>query len=122
MTDNAVDFGGATPGAAAAAALSAVIAEIRDLAAEQVSGGSSAAKAFSIREDALDDLIESMREMNLAARAFDDGISGSREQFRMPRKRSQQNVLARLARFIRIRRPSRPSLWNMASDLRFATS
>jgi hypothetical protein len=94
MVDSAADFGGATPGATTAAALSAVIAEIQALAADQVSGGSSAAQAFGNQEDALDDLIAFIKKMNLAARAFDDEIPGSRDQFRMPRNRSQQNVLA----------------------------
>lgn len=94
MADNAVDFAAGTPGAAASAALSAVIAEIQGLAAEQVSGGSTAAQAFGNQEDALDNLIAFIKKMNLAARAFDDEIPGSREQFRMPRNRSQQNVLA----------------------------
>lgn len=94
MVDNAADFGGATPGAVTAAALSAVIAEIRNLAAEQTSGASTAAQAFGNQNDALDDLIALIKKMNLAARGFDDEIPGSRDQFRMPRNRSQQNLLA----------------------------
>ncbi|MFN0139122.1 MAG: hypothetical protein ACKVQW_03410 [Pyrinomonadaceae bacterium] len=94
MVDNAADFPAATPGATAAAALSVVIAEIRDLAAEQVSGASTAAQAFGNQEESLDDLIGLIKKMNLAARGFDDEIPGSRDQFRMPRNRSQQNILA----------------------------
>ncbi|MGB7202012.1 MAG: hypothetical protein WBD16_07055 [Pyrinomonadaceae bacterium] len=94
MVDNATDFGGATPGAVTAAALSAAIAEIQSLAAQQVSGASTAAQAFGNQDDALDDLIALTKKMNLAARGFDDEIPGSRDQFRMPRNRSQQNLLA----------------------------
>lgn len=94
MADNATDFPSGETGAVTAAALSAVIAEIHILAARQVSGASTSAMAFGNQEDALDDLIASIRKMNLAARGFDDEIPGSRDQFRMPRNRSLQNILA----------------------------
>lgn len=99
MADNAADFGPGSPGAATAAALSAVIAEIRSLAADQVLGGNSAAQAFGNQEDALDDLTAMIQKMNLAARGFDTEIPGSREQFRMPRNRSRQNILATASAF-----------------------
>lgn len=94
MIDNAPDFTASTPGAIATAEHTAIVAEMRALFAQQVSEGAEAAQAYSNKEDAFDDLISTVRNMNLAANAFEDEVPGSDELFRMPRPQTQQNVLA----------------------------
>ncbi len=94
MTDNAADFPGGTPGDVAAVKHTAIIDEMNTLAAQQVSGGTSAAQSFSNKEDLLDNLFSMIRNINRAANAFTDEIPGSNLKFRLPRNRSQQNLLA----------------------------
>ena len=94
MGDNAADFPKDSPGGKAALKHSEIINEIRDLAAQQISGFTSAAQSVGNKEDLLDDLTETLRNMNRAANAFEDEAPGSNLKFRMPRNRSQQNLLA----------------------------
>jgi len=94
MVENAADFPVGSVGNAAAVVNRSIVAEINSLAAEQVSGGSSAAAAIGTKEDDLDELWELMRQMNRAANAFDDEAPGSSMKFRLPRNRSEQNLLA----------------------------
>ena len=94
MSDNAADFPPATPGGIAATAHRGIIDEMRALAAQQISGGTSAAQSVSNKEDSLDDLMAMIRNINRAANAFEDEVPGSNLLFRMPRNRSQQNLLA----------------------------
>ena len=94
MIENAADFPVGSPGNAAAVVNRAIIAEMNSLAAEQVSGSSAAAQAVGNKDEDLDDLWEMMRNMNRAANAFEDEVPGSDLQFRLPRNRSEQNILA----------------------------
>lgn len=94
MADNTADFPKNSPGNTAAEIHSAIISEIRLLAAQQISGASSAAQAVGNKEEALDELMLMIRNINRAANAFEDEIQGSNLKFRLPRNRSQQNLLA----------------------------
>lgn len=94
MVDNAADFPVGAVGNTAAVVNRAIIAEMRALAAEQVSGGSSAAQAVGNKDEDLDELWQMMKNMNRAANAFEDEIEGSDLKFRLPRNRSEQNLLA----------------------------
>lgn len=94
MTDNAADFPTGSPGAEAAAAHAAIIAEMRASAAQQVSDIGGKAQSIGNKEDALDDMMTIIRNLNRAANAFEDDLPGSNQLFRMPRNRSQQNLLA----------------------------
>lgn len=94
MVDNAADFPVGTPGNAAAVVNRAIIAEMNSLAAEQVSGGSSAAQAVGNKDEDLDELWQMLKNINRAANAFEDEIEGSDLKFRLPRNRSEQNILA----------------------------
>lgn len=99
MTDNAADFPVGSPGADAAAEHAAIIAEMRTHAARQVSDIGGAARSIRDKEDALDDMMTIIRNMNRAANAFEDQMPGSNQMFRMPRNRSQQGLLAAASAF-----------------------
>lgn len=105
MTENAADFPKDSPGDKAAKTHSDIIEELRELAARQISGGSAAAQSFSGKEDALDDLQQMIRNLNRAANAFADEVPGSEMQFRLPRNRSQQNLLATARSFLKDAQP-----------------
>ena len=94
MAQNAADFPKDSTGDKAAKKHSAIIAELRELAARQVSGGGAAAQSLDGKRDALDDLQQMIRNVNRAANAFADEVPGSEMQFRLPRNRSQQKVVS----------------------------
>ena len=94
MTDNAADFPPATPGGKAFSDLADVISEIRNLAAEQISGTDGSRQQVSVKDEDMDDLLFQIRQINRAANAFEVEIPGSEKQFRLPRSRSEQNILA----------------------------
>ena len=94
MADNAADFVKESPGDKAAKKHTAIIEEIRGLAAQQISGFSSAAQSVGNKDEMLDELLQTIRNMNRAANAFEDEVPGSGVKFRLPRNRSLQNILA----------------------------
>jgi len=100
LKDNIADFPAASPGGKALAELSAVISQIRTLAAEQVSGESSARQHVGVKDEEVDGLMQSIRNINRAAKAFDGEIAGSALKFRLPRNRSEQNLLATARAFL----------------------
>lgn len=94
MTDNAADFPSASPGGKASGALADVIEEIRTLAANQISGTDTSRQQISVKDEDMDSLLFQIRQMNRAANAFEVEIPGSEMLFRLPRSRSEQNILA----------------------------
>jgi hypothetical protein len=94
MADNAADFPGNSPGDKAANLQIDVIAEIENYAAQQISGSDSSRQETSVKDDYLDDLIEMIRDINRAANAFADEVPGIEQKFRLPRTRSQQNIVS----------------------------
>ena len=100
MTDNAADFPAVSPGGKAAGDLKDVIDEIRTLAAQQISGTDGSRQQISVKDEGLDDLLFQIRQINRAANAFEVEIPGSEKQFRLPRSRSEQNILATARAFI----------------------
>jgi hypothetical protein len=100
LNDNIADFPPTSPGGKALAELSAVISQLRTLAAEQVSGESSARQHVGVKDEEVDALRQSIRNINRAAKAFEDEIPGSDLKFRLPRNRSDQNVLATARAFL----------------------
>lgn len=94
MIDSAADFPKPSPGDTGAMVNKAIVTEMRGLAAQQISGSSSAAQNIGNKDEALDELYQIIRNINRAANAFEDEIPGSNVQFRLPRNRSQQNLLA----------------------------
>ncbi|HEX8370408.1 MAG TPA: hypothetical protein VF604_17810 [Pyrinomonadaceae bacterium] len=100
LQDNIADFPAASPGGKAFAELSAVITTIRTFAAEQSSGESSARQHVGVKDDEVDALRQMIRNINRAANAFEDEIPGSDLKFRLPRNRSEQNILATARAFL----------------------
>lgn len=94
MTDNAADFPVGSKGKECADVEAAIIEEMRARAGEQLSGTGAARQSTSDKADDLDDLSELIRHINLAANAFESPEPGSDKMFRLPRNRSQQNLLA----------------------------
>lgn len=93
MNDNLADFAGGV-GEAATIEQAAIIDEMHTLSGEQASGESSKAQETANQEDLLDQLTGFLKQMNLAANAFDMDVPGSDTKFRMPRNRAQHALLA----------------------------
>lgn len=94
FTENAADFPAGTPAGDVAAANAAIVAEMNSLAGDQFSGDSASQQATADKDDLFDDLMLMLRNMNRAANAFEDTIPGSDQMFRLPRNRSEANLLA----------------------------
>jgi hypothetical protein len=94
FVNNAADFPSGSPGDAAAVINRAVIEEMNELDGQQVSGGSSAAQFFGNKEEDLDAVWLTLKRMNRAANIFGDEVQGIEDKFRLPRNRSQANILA----------------------------
>lgn len=94
MKDNAADFPADSPGDKTANVFADLITEIQTLAANQISGFDDKRQAFDNVEDARDNLIEDLEQINLAAKAFADEVNGIENKFRMPRKPTNQTLLA----------------------------
>lgn len=94
FVNNAADFPSGSPGDAAAQVNRAIIEEMNELDAQQESGASSAAQFFGNKEEDLDAVWLSIKRMNRAAHIFGDEVQGIEDKFRLPRNRSQANILA----------------------------
>lgn len=94
FTDNAADFPANTPGGAVAAANAAIVDEMNQLGGEQFSKAGAGRQATGDKDDLFDQLNPMLKNMNRAANAFDDEIPGTEQMFRLPRNRSEANLLA----------------------------
>ncbi len=94
MVANAADYLAGSPGAIAKAEQEALIAEMNGLSATQVSETAEGAQAINNKLNGLDNLMDMIRAMNSAANAFEFEVPGSDLLFRIPRNRSEQNLLA----------------------------
>lgn len=93
MTDNAASFPTASPGKVTVDALGGVLNEIEALGTTQASGASSARMSGASKDDALEELLALIRKINRAANAMEDAIPNIDQMFRLPRNRSEQNLL-----------------------------
>ena len=98
--NNAADFPAGTPGGDVAAINAAVVAEMKDLAGDQFSDGNAAAQAFDDKGALVGDMMKLLRNMNRAANAFEEEIPGTDQMFRLPRNRSESNLLAAARSFL----------------------
>lgn len=94
MKDNQADFPADSAGDKTAKDAAALTGLIENLAAQQISGADDARQHVSVKEDLMDDLNETIRDMNRAANAFGDEVAGAEMKFRLPRNRSGQNLIA----------------------------
>lgn len=94
IDESAADFASVAPYAANSAKLADVIAKMREAAAAQISGESTARQSTGDKSELIDDLWQMIRNINRAANAFEDEIPTAADKFRLPRNRSQQNLTA----------------------------
>lgn len=94
FTDNAADFPAGTPGGDVAATNAAIVDEMHALSGDQFSESGEGRQATSDKDELFDDLLQALRNINRAANAFEDEIPGSDQMFRLPRNRSESNLLA----------------------------
>ena len=94
MIENAADFPSGSPGDEFAQVNRAIVAEIDELAAQQISGGSSSAQAVDNKDEDVDRVWAILKSMNRSAVAFDYQEPGSAAKYRIPDNRSEQNILA----------------------------
>lgn len=94
MKDNAADFPADSAGGKTAKEAAALTGTIENLAAQQISGADDSRQHTSVKEDLMDELNETIRNLNRAANAFGDEVAGAEMKFRLPRNRSGQNLLA----------------------------
>lgn len=94
MVENAADFLRDSPGDEFAKVNRDIAAEIDELAAQQISGGSSSAQAVDNKDEDVDRVWAILKSMNRSAVAFDYQEPGSAEKYRLPGNRSEQIILA----------------------------
>jgi hypothetical protein len=93
-TENAADFPAGGVGATQFAEISTVIGLIEGLAANQSAGFGSARFAFASKDTARENLRETMSEISRTARAMVYQFPGIDAKFRLPRNKTDTNLLA----------------------------
>lgn len=93
FTEFAADFPAGTPGADVAAVNAAIVAEMRELAGDQFSDANASQQATDDKGELLGEMMRLLRNMNRAANAFEEEIPGTNKMFRLPRNRSENNLL-----------------------------
>ena len=119
FTDNAADFPAGTPGGDVAAANAAIVSELNSLAGEQFSEAGASQQATDDKTDLVERLVQILRNINRAANAFEDEIPGSDQQFRLPRNRSEINLLAAGRSFHEDATPLKPRFIEYGLDANF---
>ena len=119
FTDNAADFPAGTPGGDVAAANAAIVSDIQSLAGDQFSEAGASQQATDDKNDLLERLVQILRNINRAANAFQDEIPGSDQQFRLPRNRSETNLLAAARSFHEDATPLKPRFIEYGLDATF---
>lgn len=94
FADNAADFPAGKSVGDIAAANAAIVAEMQQLAAAQLSETSASEQATGDKDEMLEMLMRRLKNINRAANAFEDDAPGTDQMFRLPRNRSLTNLLA----------------------------
>lgn len=94
MTDHAADFPKDSPGEKTAKQLADLISEIQTRAAAQISGFDDKAQAFALAKAARKNLVDDLKQMNLAAKAVAGEIAGIENKFRLPRRTTNATLSA----------------------------
>ena len=103
--DNAADFPPDTPGRVVASLNTSIIDEMNSLAGDQSSEFSASKQATDDKDDLMEDLVILLKNISRAASAFEDEVPGSDEMFRLPRNRSEANMLTTARAFIEDAQP-----------------
>ena len=103
ISENPQDFPADSPAEKTAQAQNADIQLIKTLASEQASGESS--QHISLKDDYLEEIWMLIRMINRAANSMDDEIPAIENLFRLPRNRSDRNILAAAQAYYRDSEP-----------------
>ncbi|MCY7377617.1 MAG: hypothetical protein LH472_16790 [Pyrinomonadaceae bacterium] len=93
-TDNAADFPAGRGGATQFAVVAAVVGELDVFAADQSAGSGGSRQDTVTKDTARENLREAMMEITRTARSMEYQFDGIDAKFRLPRSKSDQNVLA----------------------------
>jgi len=93
-TDNPTDFPAGTVQAAQIAVITAELALVDGFTADQAAGRGEAGSAFENKDTARENLREHMAPIPEAARVMEYEFDGISQRFRMPRNRTDQDMLA----------------------------
>lgn len=99
FTDNAADFASHTKAQELNGLINAEKAIILAFDAQQTSGFDEKRQAQEIYENRRDTLVDYLEEWVLAAGIVDDDIEGTAEAYKMPRPRTDQNLIAKATAF-----------------------
>lgn len=100
FTDNAAAFPIGSPGGQVAAVNAAIVNEMQELAGDQFSDANASEQATDDKSGLLGEMMMLLRNMNRAANAFEEEIPGTDQMFRLPRNRSEENLLAAARSFL----------------------
>ncbi|HQU83269.1 MAG TPA: hypothetical protein PKY59_09105 [Pyrinomonadaceae bacterium] len=99
FNENGADFSSIAKVADLTVLINAEKAKILAFDAQQTSGFDNKRQAQEIYENRRDDLIDILEQYVLAAGIVDDDIEGTEEKFKMPRPRTDQNLIAKATSF-----------------------
>jgi hypothetical protein len=99
MTDNAADFPSGSHADKWTQLINPEKAKILQFDAAQTSGFDDKRQAQEIYETRRDELVDLLEEFVLAADIVDDDIEGTAAKFKMPRPRTDQNLIAKATSF-----------------------
>lgn len=99
FSDNAADFAAHTKAQELIGLINAEKAIILAFDAQQTSGFDEKRQAQEIYENRRDTLVDILEEWVLAAAIVDHDIEGTAEAYKMPRPRTDQNLIAKAASF-----------------------
>ena len=99
MAENTDDFPAGSPGASVTAQIEANMTQILAADAEQVSGFDDKNQAFSVKGNDRDTLIDELEIIVLAAKGIGNELPGIADKYRLPRPRTDQNLIAKATSF-----------------------
>ena len=99
FNDNAADFAGNMNVEKYTVLINAEKVKILAFDAQQTSGFDDKRQAQEIYENRRDELVDLLEQYVLAAAIVDDEIEGTAEKFKMPRPRTDQNLIAKATSF-----------------------
>lgn len=119
FAEYAAHFPAGSPGADVAAINSAVVAEMRELAGNEIYDETASRETTDDKSDLLGGMMKLLRNINRAANAFEEEIPGTNRMFRLPRNRSEKNLLATANSFLTDAEPLRKIFIDYGLDATF---
>lgn len=119
FNEYAADFPDGSPGAEVAAINAAVIREIYEIAGDDLADDNISHQTTDDKGGLLGEMMSLLRNMNRAANAFEEEIPGTNKMFRLPRNRSQKNLLASARTFLQDATPFKDAFFAYGLDADF---